>query len=73
VLGLQAGRLLGGVIVIETVFGISGLGTLAINSVLRHDYPVIQGYVLFSAVVVVLINLVVDLAYGWINPKVRTA
>ena len=73
VLGLQAGRLLGGVIVIEAVFGISGLGTLAINSVLQRDYPVIQGYVLFSAVIVVLINLVVDLAYGWINPKVRTA
>jgi peptide/nickel transport system permease protein len=73
VLGLQAGRLLGGVIVIEAVFGISGLGTLAVNSVLRRDYPVIQGYVLFSAIVVVLINLVVDLAYGWINPKVRNA
>ncbi|MFC6084111.1 ABC transporter permease [Sphaerisporangium aureirubrum] len=73
VLGLQAGRMLGGVIVIEAVFGISGLGTLAINSVFQRNYPVIQAYVLLSAVVVVLINLVVDLAYGWINPKVRTA
>jgi peptide/nickel transport system permease protein len=73
VLGLQAGRLLGGVIVIEAVFGISGLGSLAINAVLQRDYPVIQGYVLFSAVVVVLVNLVVDLAYSWINPKVRPA
>lgn len=73
VLGLQAGRLFGGVIVVEAVFGISGLGSLAINSVLQRNYPMIQGYVLLSAVIVVLINLIVDLAYGWINPKVRTA
>ncbi|SHL11344.1 peptide/nickel transport system permease protein [Pseudonocardia thermophila] len=73
VLGLQTGRLLGGTIVIEAVVGISGLGTLAVNSVLQRDYPVIQGYVLFCAAVVVLINLIVDLTYGWINPKVRTA
>ncbi|GAA1014195.1 ABC transporter permease [Acrocarpospora pleiomorpha] len=73
VLGLQAGRLLGGAIVIEAVFGISGLGTLAVNAVLQRNYPVIQGYVLLCAVVVVLMNLIVDLAYGWINPKVRTA
>lgn len=73
VLGLQTGRLLGGTIVIEAVVGISGLGTLAVNSVLQRDYPVIQGYVLFCAVVVVVVNLAVDLTYGWINPKVRTA
>lgn len=73
VLGLQTGRLLGGTIVIEAVVGISGLGTLAVNSVLQRDYPVIQGYVLFCAVVVVAVNLIVDLTYGWINPKVRTA
>ncbi|MGI5132905.1 ABC transporter permease [Pseudonocardia sp. CA-107938] len=73
VLGLQTGRLLGGTIVIEAVVGISGLGTLAVNAVLQRDYPVIQGYVLFCAVAVVLVNLIVDLAYGWINPKVRTA
>lgn len=73
VLGLHTSRLLGGTIVIEAVVGISGLGSLAVNSVLQRDYPVIQGYVLFCAVVVVVINLVVDLAYGWINPKVRVS
>ncbi|HYQ62460.1 ABC transporter permease [Actinophytocola sp.] len=73
VLGLQTSRLLGGTIVVEAVVGISGLGTLAVNSVLHRDYPVIQGYVLFCAVVVVVVNLVVDLAYGWINPKVRAS
>lgn len=73
VLGLQSSRLLGGTIVIEAVVGITGLGSLAVDSVLHRDYPVIQGYVLFCAVVVVVINLVVDLAYGWINPKVRAS
>jgi peptide/nickel transport system permease protein len=71
VLGLQVGRLLGGSIVIEAVAGISGLGTLAIQSILQRDYVTIQGYVLLSAVVVVAANLIVDLLYGWINPKVR--
>lgn len=73
VLGLQTSRLLGGTIVIEAVVGITGLGSLAVDSVLHRDYPVIQGYVLFCAVVVVIVNLVVDLAYGWINPKVRAS
>jgi peptide/nickel transport system permease protein len=71
VLGLHVGRLLGGSIVIESVAGISGLGTLAIQAILQRDYTTIQGYVLFSAVIVVVVNLLVDLLYGWINPKVR--
>jgi peptide/nickel transport system permease protein len=53
------------------VAGISGLGTLAIQAILQRDYTTIQGYVLFSAIIVVFVNLVVDLLYGWINPKVR--
>ncbi|MEW2353326.1 ABC transporter permease [Spirillospora sp. NPDC029432] len=73
VLGLQTGKLLGGTVVVEAVFGISGLGTLAVNSVLERDYPVLQGFVIFAAVVVVTANLLVDTAYGRINPKVRTA
>lgn len=71
VLGLHVGRLLGGSIVIESVAGIAGLGSLAINAILQRDYVTIQGYVLFSAVIVVAANLIVDLFYGWINPKVR--
>jgi len=71
VLGLQLGRLLGGVIVVELVFGIAGLGTLAISAVGNRDFPVIQAYVVMTAVVVVAINLLVDLSYSWINPKVR--
>lgn len=71
VFGLQAARLLGGVVVIEAVFGISGLGTLAVGAVVRQDYPVVQAYVLVAAVVVIAVNLIVDTSYGWINPKVR--
>lgn len=71
VFGLQAAALLGGVVVVEQVFGIPGLGSVAIAAVLRQDYPVVQAYVLVIAVVVVVINLIVDTSYGWINPKVR--
>ncbi len=73
VLGLQIGRLLGGVIVIEAVFGIPGLGTLAVTAVLSRDLPLIQGYILFIAAVVVAINLLVDFTYRWIDPKVQTS
>lgn len=71
VFGLQAARLLGGVVVVEAVFGIPGLGTLAVNAVFRQDYPVIQAYVVLVALVVIVLNLLVDTSYGWINPRVR--
>jgi len=71
VLGLEAGRLLGGAIVIESVAGISGLGNLAVTAVRQRDYPTLQAFVLFVATVIVVINLLVDLTYAWINPKVR--
>lgn len=71
VFGLQAARLLGGVVVIEAVFAIPGLGMLAVDAVLRRDLPVIQGYVVLCAVLVVAINVCVDASCRWINPKVR--
>lgn len=61
VIGLEAGQLLGGAVIVETVFGLPGLGTLAELTVTRQDLPVLQGIVLVSAVVVVLVSLVVDL------------
>ncbi|RLV57600.1 ABC transporter permease [Aeromicrobium phragmitis] len=73
VFGLQAARLLGGVVVIETVFAIPGLGMLAVEAVLRRDLPVIQGYVVLCAVLIVLINLCVDACYRWIDPKTRAS
>lgn len=71
VLGLQVGQFLGGVIVVEQVFGINGLGTIAVTAVMNRDFPLIQGYVLLTTLVMVSVNLLVDLSYGWINPRAR--
>lgn len=71
VIGLQFSLLLGGTVAVERVFGIPGLGTEIVNAVLGKDIPMIQGIVLMMTASVVLINLLVDLAYGFLNPKVR--
>ncbi|MQA13273.1 MAG: ABC transporter permease subunit [Pseudonocardiaceae bacterium] len=73
VLGFQVAFLLGGSVVVEQLFALPGLGGLAIRAVLNRDLPMIQGVVMFTAVIVMIVNLVVDLLYGWLNPKVRTA
>ncbi|MCW0214600.1 MAG: ABC transporter permease [Pseudonocardia sp.] len=73
VIGFQIGFLLGGSVIVERVFGLPGLGDLAIRSVLQRDIPMIQGIVVVTALIVMLVNLVVDLSYGWLNPKVRQA
>ena len=68
--GLTLGHLLGGVAVIETVFTLPGLGRLMVDSVLSRDYPVVQGCLLFTAVVYVVVNLIVDLCYPIFDPRV---
>lgn len=73
VFGFQVAFLLGGSAIIEKLFAIPGVGSLAIDSVLRRDIPVIQGVVLMSALIVVATNLIVDLAYRWLNPRMRNA
>lgn len=73
VIGFQVGFLLGGSVIVERVFGLPGLGDLAIRAVLQRDIPMIQGIVVVAALIVMLVNLVVDLSYGWLNPKVRQA
>jgi peptide/nickel transport system permease protein len=72
ILGIIAGFLLGGSVVIESVFGIAGLGRLLVESFAARDYPVTIGVMLFIAVVFVMVNLVVDVLYGVINPRIRT-
>jgi peptide/nickel transport system permease protein len=69
--GLTLGHLLGGVAVIETVFTLPGLGRLMVDSVLSRDYPVVQGCLLFTATVYVVVNLLVDLCYPIFDPRVR--
>jgi peptide/nickel transport system permease protein len=71
VIGITFALLVGGAVVIETVFNIPGLGRLIISAVLRRDYPVIQGVVLLIAVSYTVINLLVDLAYLVIDPRIR--
>ena len=70
VVGLSFAVLLAGAIVIETVFNLPGVGRLVMQSILRRDYPVIQGVILFIATTYVVINLAVDLVYGLIDPRV---
>jgi peptide/nickel transport system permease protein len=71
VIGLQVGTLLGGAIIAETIFAWPGIGRLLIQAISQRDYPLVQGIVLLTALAVSLINLLVDVAYGAINPRVR--
>ena len=71
VVGLQYGFLLGGAVVTETIFAWPGVGRLAMTAILQRDYPVVQGCVLLVAVVFVLVNLAVDVLYGWLDPRIR--
>lgn len=71
VIGLVLAALLGGAVVVETVFAVPGLGRLVITSIARRDYPVIQGAVLIVTTVYVLVNLVVDLLYVAVDPRIR--
>jgi len=71
VVGITVALLIGGAVVIETVFNIPGVGRLIISAVLRRDYPVVQGVVLLIAVTYTVINLLVDLAYLVIDPRIR--
>ena len=71
-LGLQFGNVIAGAILVETVFNWPGLGRLAFESVLRRDYPTILGVLLFSSIVVVVMNLLTDLCYRLIDPRIKT-
>mgnify|MGYP000134312736 FL=1 len=71
-LGLQFGSLIGGIVVVEKVFNWPGLGTLAFDAISGRDYPVLQGTVTVLALLIVGVNLVVDIAYGLIDPRIRT-
>lgn len=71
IVGLQFGFLLGGAVIAEVVFSWPGVGRLAVDSILARDYPVVQGCVLLVATIFVILNLSVDLLYGWLNPRIR--
>jgi len=71
VIAIQMSVIVGVSFVIERIFAIPGLGTLLIDSVVRADYPILQGTVVAIACFVLLVNLAVDIAYGLVNPRVR--
>ncbi|MFC4802926.1 nickel ABC transporter permease [Neobacillus sp. GCM10023253] len=71
-LGLQFGSLLGGTVIVETIFSWPGIGRLIIDAINQRDYPVIQGGVIFLAVIMVVVNLIVDLSYSLIDPRIKT-
>jgi peptide/nickel transport system permease protein len=73
VIGLQFGTLLGGAVLTETVFSIPGMGRLTVNAILNRDYAVVQGAILVGVFAVVVVNLLVDLAYAFLNPRIRVA
>jgi len=71
VVGLQFGNLLCGAILTETVFAMPGIGRLAVTSILFRDYPVVEALVLFTALAVVVVNLLVDVSYAYVDPRIR--
>jgi ABC-type dipeptide/oligopeptide/nickel transport system permease component len=71
ILGLQFGNLLGGTVVIETVFARPGVGQVAVKAIMEKDFPIVQGVVLFTAVAYVVANFLVDVSYAWLDPRVR--
>ncbi|GIH77791.1 ABC transporter permease [Planobispora longispora] len=73
VLGMQFVGMLGGAVLVEQIFGLPGIGSMTVNYTTRGDIPVIMALVMFSVVGVIMINLVVDILIGWLNPKARIA
>ena len=71
VIGLTSGLLLSGAVVVEQVFSLPGVGRLIVGSILRRDYPVVQGGLLFTAAIFLFVNIVVDILYAYLDPRVR--
>ena len=71
IVSLSVGTLLGGSVVIETIFRWPGLGKLVMDAITNRDYPVIQGFVLLTCTIYVTVNLITDISYGWIDPRLR--
>ncbi len=71
-IGLQFGNLIGGIVVVEKVFNWPGLGTLAFDAISGRDYPVLQGTVTVLSLIIVVVNLLVDMAYGLVDPRIRS-
>ena len=71
--GFQTSALIGGSIFVEFIFNVPGLGRFGVDAILRQNIPALLGFVMVTALVVVLVNIVLDLSYAWLNPKVRVS
>jgi peptide/nickel transport system permease protein len=71
IIGLQTGLLLSGAVLTETIFAWPGVGSWLATAIFNRDYPVLQGGILFLAIVFVVVNLIVDISYAFINPRIR--
>jgi peptide/nickel transport system permease protein len=71
IIGIETGGLLSGAVLTETVFALPGLGTAMVGAILARDYPVVQGFTLIIALIFVLVNLIVDLSYAYLDPRIR--
>jgi len=71
VIGVQVGYLLGGAVIIESIFSLPGMGRFLLDSINNRDYSIVQGGVLLIALIFSLVNLSVDLVYGWLDPRIR--
>jgi peptide/nickel transport system permease protein len=73
VLGIQLGQLLGGAVIVEQIFGVPGLGTALVSSITQRDYPVVQGAILLAGLAFIVVQLVVDVSYSYLDPRVQRA
>jgi peptide/nickel transport system permease protein len=71
IVGLQFGGLLGGAVLTETVFGLQGVGTGLVDAIFDQDYPIIQGFTLIIAMIFVFVNLLVDISYAYLDPRIK--
>jgi peptide/nickel transport system permease protein len=71
VIGTDFGSYLSGAVLTESIFGWPGIGRLALEAILKRDFPIIQGTVLFMAIMFIFVNLIVDILYGFIDPRIR--
>ena len=71
IIGLEVGSLLSGAVLTETVFALPGIGTALVQAILARDYPVVQGFTLIVAIIFIVVNLLVDLSYAYLDPRIR--
>ena len=71
VMGIEFGRLLAGTVIIENIFLVPGIGRVLIQAIFQRDYPIVQAIVVTLVVIILVLNLAMDMVYGWLNPRIR--